>query len=79
MLVGEAPERVMVSLNDLKFEADLAGGHKTGLYGYDCLKDIGKKPGQDSFSKEANHPPGDAREGRCVALAPERIGGFPLP
>ena len=32
VLVGEGPESVMVSLNDLKFEADLAGGHKTGLY-----------------------------------------------
>lgn len=32
VLVGEAPGSVSVDLNGLKFAADLAGGHKTGLY-----------------------------------------------
>jgi 23S rRNA (cytosine1962-C5)-methyltransferase len=32
VLFGEAMERIAVNLNGLKFEADLVGGHKTGLY-----------------------------------------------
>jgi 23S rRNA (cytosine1962-C5)-methyltransferase len=32
VLVGEAPGKIGVNLNGLKFEADLVTGHKTGLY-----------------------------------------------
>ena len=32
VLFGEAREKISVNLNGLKFEADLAAGHKTGLY-----------------------------------------------
>jgi 23S rRNA (cytosine1962-C5)-methyltransferase len=32
VLFGEVTEKISVSLNGLKFETDLAGGHKTGMY-----------------------------------------------
>jgi 23S rRNA (cytosine1962-C5)-methyltransferase len=32
VLFGEVPESVSIQLNGLRFEVDLAGGHKTGLY-----------------------------------------------
>jgi 23S rRNA (cytosine1962-C5)-methyltransferase len=32
ILFGEPTEKVSVNLNDLKFETDLVGGHKTGMY-----------------------------------------------
>ena len=47
VLVGEAPASVAVNLNGLKFDADLAEGHKTGLYldqqvNYDALAPFSK-------------------------------------
>jgi 23S rRNA (cytosine1962-C5)-methyltransferase len=32
VLAGEAVEKISVNLNGLKFETDLVGGHKTGMY-----------------------------------------------
>jgi 23S rRNA (cytosine1962-C5)-methyltransferase len=32
ILFGEVTEKISVNLNGLKFETDLAGGHKTGMY-----------------------------------------------
>jgi len=32
VLTGEATEKMLVNLNGLKFETDLVGGHKTGMY-----------------------------------------------
>ncbi len=75
ILTGELSGPVSVNLNGLKFETDLAGGHKTGLY-------LDQQANYQAVSQFAKDAPavrgGTAAEGGQVLDCFSFLGGFGL-
>ena len=63
LLAGDADGKILVQLNGLKFETDLVGGHKTGLY-------LDQQANYEAVSKFAN----DGQVLDCFSF----LGGFGL-